>query len=463
MAAGLAGHLAACGIGPGDLVGVHLHKGLELPLAVYGILAAGAGYVPLDPQAPPARLADVARSCELKTIIISPTLVRNLPALQEALPNLAPLITGSPAWTDALAHAPAPAHPGHGPDDIAYILFTSGSTGTPKGIVHTHGSATAWINMAADALDLGPQDRMPNVTPLHFDMSTMELFVGPSRGAMMILVAEPVMLMPASLSQLLEDERATTLYTVPFALAQLLSHGALAQRDLSNLRWLIHAGDAIQPATIAGLKPFLPRARFSNMYGPSEVNVVTFHHYDDPGAADEPIPIGTPAPHTDVRIEPETGELLCATSAMMQGYWKDPERTAQSCVTLPDASGALRRYYRTGDIVTKDDRGLLIYHGRADRQVKVRGFRVELDEIELVLTSQTQVQAAAAVLSPCQEQIEAFVLAEPGAALDIEDLRDACRKRLSPYAVPAQVHLSNEFPRTSTGKIDRRRLGEVAQ
>ena len=287
-AACLAGWLQSNGIGPGDRVGIWMNRSLNLPVAVFGVLKSGAAYVPIDPAAPSARVTAILDTCGADVMIADDTVPSA--AFGERLrlvlgpdPRTLPGTRTVP-FTQALMHAPAVEVTDRGPDDPSYILFTSGSTGRPKGFEHTHASALAYAEMAAEIYGLTADDRMGNHSPLHFDMSTFEYFAGPSRGAFTVLIPEPYTKMPASLSQLMADERLTVWYSVPFALLQLLEAGALDQRDLSALRWIVTGGEVMSPKHLRRLKEFLPQVRFSNSYGPAETNQITYHHFDAPDA-----------------------------------------------------------------------------------------------------------------------------------------------------------------------------------
>ncbi|MEV8466972.1 amino acid adenylation domain-containing protein [Fluviibacterium sp. DFM31] len=466
-AARLAGTLKALGVRRGDRVGISLQRGLDMPVAVYSVMLAGAGYVPIDPAAPPPRMQHILRDCGIGVLI---TQEARIAQVADAAPGTGlHSVIGVAAPLDGLTTLPfdaalqgVPHREPLGPDDLAYIIFTSGSTGVPKGLTHTHASALAFVDMATALYDLGPNDRMAATSALHFDMSCMEMFAGLLSGACIVMVPEAHAMMPASLAHLLDEQRITTLYTVPFQLIRLVEAGALEARDLSALRLVIHAGEPMPPRPIAQLRAVLPHARFSNFYGPAEVNGVT--HWDHPPEGTDPsapVPIGHACAHADLLIDgetPDSGELLVATPAMMRGYWRRPDLDAACFVTRTGTDGTMRRYYRTGDLVSRRPDGALLLLGRADRQVKLRGYRVELDEVELALDAHPAVSEAAALLSPDKLRILAFVRLAPGQAAQEADLHEIAARRLPAHAVPASIRILPQFPRTATGKIDRRRL-----
>ena len=177
--------------------------------------------------------------------------------------------------------------------DLAYILYTSGSTGDPKGIMHTHRSGLAFAQWAAATYDLRAEDRLSNHAPLHFDLSTFDLFAGALAGATTVIIPEAITKFPASVAKLMADERISVWYSVPFALIQLLQRGNLAARDLSALRWVLFAGEVFPTKHLRSLLAALPGPRYSNLFGPTETNVCTYYHVDVLAEdSDETIPIG---------------------------------------------------------------------------------------------------------------------------------------------------------------------------
>jgi amino acid adenylation domain-containing protein len=355
--------------------------------------------------------------------------------------------------------------------DLAYILYTSGSTGVPKGIVHTHRSGLSFAAWAADAYGVQHSDRLSNHAPLHFDLSTFDLFASAIAGATTVVLPEATTRLPASLSKLMADERLTIWYSVPYALIQLLQRGGLGARDLSTLRWVLFAGEPFPTKHLRQLMAALPQARFSNLYGPTETNVCTYFHVPPlPADSDEPIPIGRPCANVEALVvdaadQPvsagQTGELLIRGPVVMRGYWGQPEKTNRGFYRRSAFSQFDDVFYRTGDLVQQLPDGNFKYLGRKDRQIKTRGYRVELDEIEVALLAHADVDEAAVFAVPDGQgsnRIEACVILKPGVVLTPAQLVEYLARRLPPYAVPAQLSVADDFPRTTTGKIDRRSL-----
>lgn len=453
----LAATLTALGVVKGDRVAIAMTKGLEMPVAIQAIWMAGAAFVPLDPSAPSDRLAGVMATCDITVVIGAQRDKRVLESLAErcAFTLIGAEING--AVCAQLAPAPATFQPAENTsDDIAYIMFTSGSTGAPKGMVHTHGSGRAFADMWAELYDLTQEDILFCTVPLHFDFSLADFLATPMRGACTELVPEPVQRFPASLAASLEDSRATIWSTVPFALVHLRERGAAETRDLSHLRWVIYGGEPFAPRQLAAIREVIG-AEISNSYGPAELNQVSAYTVPRDHPVDQPIPIGEPTPQARFEVSAD-GELLVASASMMRGYWQRDDLNAQAFVEING-----RRYYRTGDMVRQAEDGLWHFGGRADRQVKLRGYRIELDEVEQALSSHPAVSEAAAVLAADGDSLHGFVMLAPGADVPEGDLRNHIQAQLPAYAVPGRLHVKPDLPRTGTGKINRRALqGELA-
>jgi amino acid adenylation domain-containing protein len=482
-AARLANTLAEAGVRPGDRVGVHFRKSIDSAVAIYAVLQAGAAYVPLDPAAPADRTCAVLRQCGARVLLTQGAMAARLPA--DTLTALDAVIGSEPgtcpgarciAWADALSAPPAaPDMAAIGADDLAYVIFTSGSTGAPKGITHTHRSAMAYSTMAGALYDIGPNDCLTGISPLHFDMSTLDYLCGPRCGATTTIIPDAYLKLPASLTELVAAERITLWYSVPFALTRMLLAGAMEDHDLTAIRWVLFGGEPFAPKHLAALMRALPRARFSNVYGPAECNQCTYYHLppDWTDRLGQPS-IGTDCPHAQTRVvdgalqpvaQGEIGELIVRAPSVMQGYWDRPDLTEAALARLPGQGGAPETWLRTGDMVSRGADGLYAFHGRADRMAKIRGYRVGLDEIEDVLSAHQEVEEASAfpvALDDMLTTIQAAVTLRPGASVSADDLRDLAKRRLPPYALPERIDIVMSFPRTSSGKIDWKTLGDMA-
>lgn len=480
----LAHTLSGLGVRRGDRVGIFRRKGLESAIAMYGIMAAGAAYVPLDPESPAARIELMVRDCGIRHIVTGTEHLETIDRLAHAGIRLQGLVgvEDDPlagieciSWRDVEAYSTESPHIAPMEQDLAYILYTSGSTGVPKGVMHTHRSALSFAEVAAATYGFGPEDRLGNHAPLHFDLSTLDYFSAAVAGATTIIIPEAITKLPASLSKFVADERLTVLYTVPLVLTQLLTRGALDKRDLRAIRWVLFGGEPFPTKHLRSLMAMLPHARFSNIYGPTETNGVTYYIVPPLDSnSDEPIPIGRLYGNADalvideldrVVVEGQPGELVVRSPTMMRGYWARPELTEDVRFRVSVHGYLDDIYHRTGDLVRLQPDGNYQFLGRKDRQVKIRGSRIELDEIENVLAAHPAVEAAAVFLNgeESDRRIEAAVTpaghdALNGAAPDSAALIAYLRQQLPPYAIPDRLVVHPSFPKTSTGKIDRLQL-----
>jgi amino acid adenylation domain-containing protein len=480
----LAHVMVESGLRRGDRVGIYMNKSLESAIAMYGIMKAGGAYVPLDPLAPVSRTAYVINDCGIRQLVTTDTKLGGLIKIMADETPLELLIgvtqkaemqADSIDWETVLA---APDHPlglNLTEQDLAYILYTSGSTGNPKGIMHTHRSGLSFAEWAADEYQLTPSDRVTNHAPLHFDLSTFDYFATAIAGGCTVIIPEALTKFPANLSQLIEREQISIWYSVPFALIQLLERGDLAAHDTSSLRWILFAGEVFPTKHLRALMEMMPKVRFSNLFGPTETNVCTYYHVDDlPQDNDETIPIGKACMNIedlvvdadDQPVEPcEIGELLIRGGVVMKGYWGQSEKTHDSFYRRVVFDQFEDHFYRTGDLVKVDSYGNYRYLGRKDRQIKVRGYRVELDEVEVALLSHSVVQEAATFPIPDghgSNLIAAALILKNGANFDEDELVAHINDRLPLYAIPARFYFLSDFPRTSTGKINRRELQQYA-
>ena len=315
---------------------------------------------------------------------------------------------------------------------------------------------------------------MASHAPLHFDLSIFDFFSTAQAGATVVLVPEPVTKFPASWTALVQEQRVSVVFTVPFTLIEMLERGAMEERDLGSLRWILFGGEPFPPKHLRALMAALPGVRFTNVYGPAEAPSCTC--YDLPPAGepfDEPVPIGTVSVNSqDLILDEEghecgpgePGELCIRSSTLTRGYWNRPDLNERAFFLRAGHGPFPEVFYRTGDVVVRHEDGLLRFLGRRDRMVKTRGHRVELDEVEAALASHPGVLETAAYVVPdgqgSREICAAATLRGPGAA-DVAELLRHARSRLPAYAVPRHLAILPDLPHTSGGKIDRKRLAEA--
>lgn len=485
--------LLAAGIRRGDRVGIYVHKSFASLISIFGILKAGAVYVPLDPNAPAARLAYITRNCDIRVLLTSAKRLETLPeffsgegtsikriVLTETLGELAPALPESVKlidWDTVLSESAAPVEPlGTIETDLAYILYTSGSTGQPKGVMISHRTIFTFINWCQDVFHLSSQDRVTSHAPLHFDLSTFDLYATMKAGGTIVLVPENLSTIPAQLADLLEREQITITYMVPSILSMMVSFGKLTQRNFSKMRAILFAGEVFPIKYLRRLVAAIPHPEYFNLYGPTETNVCTYYKVQPPDVApdngDQPLPIGIACENMEVFAvtedgkivtEPEVeGELWARGSCVAQGYWGDLEKTARSFIHNPYQTGFAEVAYKTGDVVKlHQDRKNWIYVGRRDHMIKTRGYRVELGEIETALYKHEDVKEAAVVAIPDDilgNRLRGYVVLTQGSTLEPKQLQGFCATLIPKYMVPEAIEICIEMPKTSTGKVDRAAL-----
>ncbi len=474
--------LRTLGVQPGDRVGIYLRKSIDAVAAIYGILKAGAAYVPVDPGAPPSRNAYILHDCAVRAVVLERRFQEKLEAELAQL-GAAPSsfvlegAGGGAALARALEQAdaanPAPltttAMPG--PGDLAYILYTSGSTGKPKGVMLSHENGVSFVDWCSEVFKPRATDRFSSHAPFHFDLSILDIHVALKHGAALVLVAEDAGKDPLRLAPLIAEQRISVWYSAPSILSLLAQYGSLSSHDYSALRLVLFAGEVFPVKHLRTLTRWWPHPRYFNLYGPTETNVCTFYEVPLPIPEERtaPFPIGRVCSHLRGKVvdgegrevqQGEEGELCISGRGVMQGYWALPERTAVAFLT--DENGV--RWYKTGDIVVKRDDGNYVYLGRRDRMVKRRGYRVELGEIEAGLYRHPLVKEAAVVALPDEEagvKIKAFLSCRESKRPSLIELKRFCSEVLPAYMIPDHFVWCEALPKTSTDKVDYQRLKEM--
>jgi amino acid adenylation domain-containing protein len=485
----LAAGLTELGIRRGDRVGIHLNRSIAAIVGLFGILKAGAAYVPIDPTCPPNRLRYILNKCGITFLLASHEKLANIERADPAtLPLKSVLVLnsgkrgpgslGSAAvhyWQDLrdTLHGAAP-----GVDqidrDVAYILFTSGSTGNPKGVVLSHVNSLTFVNTAHEFFGITARDRLSNICPLHFDMSVFDLFVAVKAGAAVIIIPETAAMFPAKLAEIIEKGRISVWNSVPSALCFLAAYKNLDSHDLSSLRLVLFAGEQFPLKHLRRIREAVPGARLCNMYGQTEANSSTHYWVDRlPVDAKATLPIGRSLPNFDVfaldeqgrqvTAPGEEGELYVRASTVALGYWDEGEKTEKSFVTNPLRPELNERVYRTGDVVSLDSEGNYLFLGRKDHMIKSRGYRIEIGEIETVLCNHPAIANAVVIPIPDEligNKLSALVVPQAAQQITREALLTYCATHLPKYMIPEIIEFRQALPTTSSGKIDRKLLSQ---
>lgn len=467
----VAHRLIEAGVRPGDMVGLWLPRGIELLVCQLGIAKTGAAWLPFDAEVPPERIAVCLDDAQAKALLISELLA---PALHGRDGISARILTAQALLAPLPAGTPLRRRAGAGPQHTAYVIYTSGSTGKPKGIAVTQGSICHFLRSENARLGVREDDRVYQGFSVAFDMSFEEIWISYGVGATLWIAPKEIAGDPEALPRALIENDITVLHAVPTLLA-------LFAQDVPGLR-IINLGGEMCPQALVD-QWARPGRQMFNTYGPTEATVsaslAELH-------AGEPVTIGQALPNYGLMvievIDPEaivggvvpplkllpfgeTGELCITGPGVAAGYLGRPELTAEKFLPNPWARNeGEARLYRTGDLarveLKADGTPQMQCLGRADDQVKVRGFRVELGEIEAVLAAQPGVGTTAVVLRPDEgiDQLIAFYVASGNPQPQAKNLRAALADKLPPYMVPARFEPLAAMPRLSSGKIDRKVL-----
>jgi amino acid adenylation domain-containing protein len=465
------------GVRPGDRVALYLPKSIDTVAALFGALKAGAAYVPIDPGSPAWRAAYIMKDCEVRAAVLEAALLERI--TPEGLPpGMAPLVVsevGSVAGLEAALDQaditdPAPPVPTANPalEALAYILYTSGSTGKPKGVMLSQHAGTSYVDWCSEVFQPAPEDRFSSHAPFHFDLSILDIFLPLKHGARLVLIGEELGKEPLRLAEVITTEKISVWYSTPSILNLLAQYGKLERHHWGALRIVLFAGEVFPAPQLRVIKDRWSRPAYFNLYGPTETNVCTWYRIPDRVPADrtEPYPIGYVCSHLRTRVvDPDgqdvprgqEGELVVSGPGVMSGYWNLPEQNARAFIV--SASGD--RWYRTGDLVVEEADGCYLFHGRRDRMVKRRGFRVELGEIEAGLAAHPGVREVAVVARPDPNsgvRVIAHLAPRDGERLSIIELKRFSVERLPRYMTPDEFQFHQSLPKTSTDKMDYQQL-----
>jgi amino acid adenylation domain-containing protein len=478
----VAGYLREAGVAAGDRVGVILRKSAAGITALFGIMKAGAAYVPADYSAPAARNEAILTDCKVRAAFLDPACAAIGAGLGDGAFRriLVPTAGVEPAaeagrleaWDDCVAHSPLHDGSRPGPGDLAYILYTSGSTGIPKGVMLTHANATSFVDWCSSVFRPTHEDRFSNHAPFHFDLSVLDIYVSVKHGATLFVVGEELGKAPKELGQFIAAHELTVWYSTPSILALLAQYGHLEGLDCSKLRLVLFAGEVFPVKHLRAIKRLWPRPVYYNLYGPTETNVCTFALIPEvvPEDRTTPYPIGPACSHCaplvvneDGREVPrgEEGLLYMSGPSIFQGYWNRPAENSRAFL---EREGV--RWYNTGDVVREDPADGFIYLGRRDRMVKRRGYRIELGEIERALYRHESVREAAVIAVP-DEAAGVRILAnlslhEGRTRPSIIEMKGFSSRHVPAYMIPDAFSFFEALPRTSTDKVDYQTLTRLA-
>ncbi|MBF0461130.1 MAG: AMP-binding protein [Magnetococcales bacterium] len=462
---------------------VFAYRSVAAYAAVLAILYTGKGYVPLNPHFPIARNLHIADLAEVDLLILDaqcePMAQPLLAAVQKNLTVLLPDHARLPAWTQTLSRhrfmgqaeifSPTPTlqMPRQRDNAVAYLLFTSGSTGVPKGVVVSPSNVNAFVVNMLARYQPTPEDRFSQHSDMTFDASVYDQFVCWAAGACLYSIPQKLRMAPA---QFIKEHALTFWESVPAVIHFMKRLYQLKPGAFPSLRWCVFGGEQLTQEAVQWWQAAAPQARIDNSYGPTEGTICITGYFWQTGQSEAEcrngaVPIGIPYPGqmaamlVDGQLRPgeegSKGELCLSGSQITPGYWKNTAETAKSYLHLTSADGTSHRWYKTGDLVAWKNSVGFYYLDRVDRQLKIRGYRVELAEIEHVLRQVAQTDQVAVVGWPLgggnATSVLGFVCGSPCAEAEI---LEECARRLPYYMVPRQLQHLAQWPLNANGKTD---------
>ena len=473
-AGGCAGFLHECGVGPGDIVALQLPKRLETYALMLGCLRIGAPYVCIDPNNPGDRTRRIVER-------VRPSIMFTTAGAENGGRRTVQFtsIQAGHAWLEerlSRGRTDPPRHSITGTDP-AYIMFTSGSTGEPKGAVIPHQGVLSLMSWCRDNICTPEEQRFTNINPLHFDNSVFDFYCGLVNGAALVPIETSEMTNPATWVRRIRESCATVAFAVPTLFLILDRLSLLTPQALPAVQTFVFGGEGFPIGKLREFfQRFKGRAKLVNVYGPTETSCICASLVLDEAALDAPDtsfpPLGRMHANFSFMIiddegrlarNGDVGELLIGGPCVGLGYYANPEETATRFVQQPHQNSYRSVYYRSGDLVREDGDGRLWFHGRADNQIKIRGHRIELEEIDLAVQSVPGVGRALTVV--LDEPDERFLAVALIADRDVpsEEIIEACRRRLPAYMVPKLVRQLDNLPYNANGKVDRRAVLAVFQ
>lgn len=452
------------GVRAGDLVGVCLDRGAPLLVSLLAVWKLGAAYVPLDPAHPSSYLKQILENASPKLAILGTGVGEE----ELGLPSSSGLVL-DPALESLTEHPQSPLSVDPAPEALAYVAYTSGSTGTPKGVRVPHRQLMNWLTGLERSWPFSPDDVVAQKTTITFVVAVKEMFSGLLNGRPVVFFDTPTVRDTAAFVSALRDHRVTRMNLVPSHLDAILTYLCEERRTLPELKLCIVAGEPLSAELVKRFREVLPGARLINNYGCTELNDIAYY---DTAAFDGTqgfVPIGKPIQNTQVyildrsgRLVPEGvgGELHVASVGMSEGYHALPAFTKERYLKNPFSRDPNSVLYNTGDVVKRLPDGNLEFLGRWDFQVKVRGFRVDVRQVEKVLSEYPGISAQAVVGQG--ERLVSYYVGRSEQSVQSSALRAFLEQRLPSYMVPTEFVALKAMPRLPNGKLDRRALAGAA-
>ncbi len=488
----LAHLLRSFGVGQGDRVCLLMGKSPLAVVGMLGIMKTDAMYVPIDTSSPASRVAKISEAAKPKvfltevsaTSLVDDLFTQGLLAKDvivgtlEASKICTDVFETAFSWSDLDAFNDSALATKNTGKDAAHLLFTSGSTGTPKGVLIKHENVLHFVNWARNYFGIDASDKTSGHPPLHFDLSTFDIYGSLSAGAELHMVTPSLNLLPNKLADFIRNSELSQWFSVPSTLTHMAKFNVIKENDFPNMTRLLWCGEPMPTPTLMYWMDNLPHVTFTNLYGPTEATIASSYYTVSkrPESETENISIGVACEGEELlvlndKLEPvavgEIGELYIAGEGLSPGYWLDEEKTKAAFLDDPRAGYEGKRIYRTGDLGRQDEQGLFYCLGRTDSQIKSRGYRIELGEIEAAMNTLRDIKECAIVgihvggfegTAICA----AYALKEDESGQTLEtsksDLQRSLMALLPRYMIPLQWAIFDSLPKNANGKIDRKKL-----
>lgn len=468
-------------------MGISLDPSIEEVVAIYGILKAGAAYVPIDSATPVQRVAFMIENCGIKALVTTGKVITKL-YTEEVIDKVFSYVqcvilkdengtenegkssqTKVVTWQDVLEAPSEVLTPINLIDcDLAQILYTSGSTGQPKGVMLTHRSSLNMANYFCECLGVRPTERMSHQFSISFSPSIFDIFTSIEAGATIVVVPPKLLAFPMEIANFIEEQRINIWSSVPSLLTQLVLRGNLQQHNFSELRAITFAGEVFPIKYLRQLMEIISHVQYCNIYGSAETGARTYYLFEKISPEMTSVPLGKACANMELFVvndenkiasPGEVGELYARGSSLMKGYWGMPEKTREVLVpyTVHPHLGE-EIVFRTGDLVKQDAEGNYIYVGRRDHTIKSRGYRIELGEIEKTISEHPEIEEVAVIAIPDEQMgntLSAVIVKKDGSNLTQSRLQYFCSQRIPKYMIPDRIEFRSQLPKTPTGKIDR--------
>ncbi len=444
---------------------VFLPKSAASVVAFMGALASGNAYVPVDYKTPVTRLMVMLEKLNPLLII---TDSEGMAVIGEKYADL------TVTYADIVSTAPdfeliSNKLDGVIDTDPAYVMFTSGSTGVPKGVTISHRGIENYAKWLIKDFEIDESSCLGLQSGFHFDNSVFDMYTSFLTGAKLVIIPETLFMYPPQLMEFMKEKRVTCIFWVPTVMINVANSGALDNIDLPDLKTITFAGEVMPNKQLNIWRRALPGRKYANLYGPTEITVdCTFYVVDRDFADDEPLPIGYPVPNTKILLidennnpvpKGEKGELCVVGCGLALGYWNDPETTDKVFVQNPLNTKYPEPMYKTGDLAYIAEDGLIMYSGRKDYQIKLRGNRIEMGDIENAAIGVAGIKSACALFDSKNEEIILFIVSDTEYILRKFNL--LLGKTLPKYMLPGKLVQLESFPLTPNKKIDRKKLMEI--